>query len=112
MALRKIEEDVLLKLHCNHHVIATGGSAAYSHNAMTHLKSKGVVVFLNADLPTLETRIKNFRTRGLAKEPDQSFADLFEERLPLYMKYADLTVACSSLTQEEVCEVIRRELRP
>jgi shikimate kinase len=43
MALRKIEEAVLISLDCRNCVIATGGSAAYSDAAMKHLKSEGVV---------------------------------------------------------------------
>ncbi len=106
MALRDIEKKVLLSLNCQHHVIATGGSAVYSHEAMAWLKSNGIIVFLNADLSTLESRIHDFATRGLAKRPDQSFADLFEERFALYMKYADLTIECLNLSQEQVCEII------
>lgn len=110
MALRRIEEEVLVALHCLNHVIATGGSAAYSHAAMTHLKSNGAVIFLDVDLPTLESRIHDFDTRGLAKRPDQTFADLFEERFALYTKYADITIQCADLTQEEVCDRIIMEL--
>lgn len=112
MTLRKIEEEVLLDMECRHHVIATGGSAVYSHTAMTHLKSNGVAVFLNADLPTLKSRIRDFDTRGLVKRPDQSFADLFKERFTLYKKYADVTIECSSYNQEEVCHRIITELDP
>ncbi len=109
MALRRIEEDILLGLHCDHHVIATGGSAVYSPVAMKHLKSNGIIVFLDVDLPTLESRVQDFDTRGLAKRPDQSFSDLFEERIVLYRKYADVTIDCMGLSQEEVCaQIIRR----
>ena len=111
LSLRKIEEAVLLSLNCRNHVIATGGSAAYSHAAMNHLKSDGVIVFLNVDLPTLASRVRDFNTRGLAKRPDQSFADLFAERSMLYQKHADITVENSTLTQEEVCERIINELK-
>lgn len=109
MALRRIEEKVLLGLHCINHVIATGGSAVYSPAAMEHLKRRGIAVFLDVDLPTLEGRIHDFDSRGLAKRPDQTFADLFWERLPLYRKYADITIDCQGRSQEEVCrEVIRK----
>jgi len=111
MTLRKIEEKVLMDLSCLNHVIATGGSAVYSHAAMTRLKSKGVVVFLNVDLPTLESRVHDFDIRGLAKRPDQSLADLFEERFILYTKYADITIECSGLTQEETCRRIILQLK-
>jgi shikimate kinase len=111
MALRKIEEQTLMHIDCLNHVIATGGSAVYSHAAMTHLKSNGVVVFLDVDMPTLESRVNDFETRGIAKRMDQSLADLFEERLTLYAKYADITIECAGLTQEGVCGRVIRELR-
>jgi shikimate kinase len=112
MVLREIEERILLKLDCFDHVIATGGSAVYSHAAMTHLKSNGVVVFLKVELPILESRIHDFATRGLAKRPEQSIEDLFEERFVLYTKYADVTIECKDFTQEEVCEDIISSISP
>jgi shikimate kinase len=103
LVLRDIEEKLLLKLHCSNQVIATGGSAAYSHPAMTHLKRDGIVVFLHADLETLHKRVGDFSERGLAKSPDQTLDDLFAERLSLYAAYADITIDSSRLTHEEVC---------
>jgi shikimate kinase len=110
LALRGMEEKILVALDCHSHVIATGGSAVYSHAAMTYLKSNGIVIFLDADLRTLEKRVHDYETRGLAKRPDQSLADLFEERCALYRKYADVTIDAGSLTHEEVCARILREL--
>ena len=108
-ALRKIEEKVLTSLYVENHVIATGGSAVYSEPAMTHLRSMGVVIFLDADLPTLESRVHNSGTRGLAKRPDQDFADLYHERSGLYVRYADITIRCTGRTQEQVCaEIIKQ----
>jgi shikimate kinase len=106
MALRAIEERILLGIQCKGHVIATGGSAVYSHPAMERLRSDGVIVFLDVDIPTLESRVRDFATRGLAKRPDQCFADLFAERVALYKKYAEITVNCSLLTHEEACAEI------
>jgi shikimate kinase len=103
MTLREFEEKELLTLNVHNHVIATGGSAVYSHSAMEHLKTDGIVVFLNVDLPTLESRIYDFDTRGLAKRPDQNIADLFDERFSLYTKYADVTIDCMDATQEDPC---------
>lgn len=107
--LRKIEEDVLLGLSIQNHVIATGGSAAYSDQAMTHLKSDGILIFLDVDLATLETRIRDFNARGIARRPDQSFAELFDERFALYSRHADITIKCAGLTQEDVCARIIAE---
>jgi shikimate kinase len=101
--LRRIEEEVLLGLSICNCVIATGGSAVYSDRAMAHLKSDGIVIFLDVDMPALESRIHNYSTRGLAKRADQSFADMFKERFALYTQYADITIKCAGLTHEEVC---------
>ena len=106
LALREIEEQVLLTLAVDNHVISTGGSAVYGERAMAHLKSGGIAVFLDVTLETLEARVPDFSTRGLAKRPDQSFAELFAERNALYRKYADLTVKCDGLTPEQVCAAI------
>jgi shikimate kinase len=111
VALREIEEGVLLGLSVHNHVIATGGSAAYSDPSMCHLKSDGVIIFLDVDFSALELRVHDFKTRGLAKLPDQSFADLFRERFVLYTKYADITIKCAGLTQEDVCARIIEETK-
>jgi shikimate kinase len=110
LALRAIEEQILLSLDLAHHVIATGGSAAYSRAAMDHLRRHGVVVFLHLPFEELQQRVRDFATRGIARAPQQSFADLYEERLPLYTKYADVTIACRGLNQEQVSEAIRQRI--
>ncbi|MDH4164555.1 MAG: shikimate kinase [Nitrospirota bacterium] len=102
LELRRIEERVLRSLLLRNHVVATGGSAVYSSEAMDHLKADGVVVFLDADPATLEARVADFGTRGLAKRPDQTFQQLFDERLPLYRKYAEITITCAGLSHEQV----------
>jgi shikimate kinase len=106
MALRQIEEDALLSLRCFNQVIATGGSAVYSNAAMEYLRSQGVIIFLDVNLAVLESRIHSFHTRGLAKREGQSLADLFEERVNLYRTYADITIECGDLNQEEVSSKI------
>lgn len=111
LGLRQIEEDILMSLHLEDHVIATGGSAAYSEPAMLHLKQNGIVVFLDVTLALLEERIHNFATRGLAKRDDQSFEDLFEERSHLYNKFADIKIDCQDLSQEDLCDLILEKVK-
>jgi len=112
MILREIEERILLSLDLDNHVIATGGSAAYSEAAMKHLKGNGIVVFLHVPFAEIRRRVRDFATRGIARAPDQSFAELFEERYVLYKKYADITIACEELNQEQVSDTIRQRLGP
>jgi len=106
LALRSLEEHVLLQLQVQRHVIATGGSVPYSEASMTHLKRNGIVVFLWVDPATLLQRIGDFSRRGLAKRPNQSFAELFAEREALYERYADITINAAAGKHDEVCAAI------
>jgi len=111
LALRDIEQRVLLDIVCDHHVIATGGSAPYSARAMEHLRENGTIIYLNASLQTLNERVHDYETRGLAKHPDQSFSDLFRERTELYNRYADITIDSNGRDQDQVCDDIIARLQ-
>lgn len=106
LVLRAIEERELTQLALRHHVIATGGSAAYSERAMGALRRHGVIVYLKVDYPTLTRRVTNLGSRGIAKAAHQTLADVFAERIPLYEQHADIVIDCSHLTQEQVVDSI------
>lgn len=106
MVLRNIEERVILDINCSTQVIATGGSAVYSQQAMSHLKELGDIIFLDVKMSVLINRIKDMATRGLARRPDQSFDDLFAERSALYGKYAEITIHCSTMGVDEICDKV------
>lgn len=91
----RVEEEVVLGLNVTDHIIATGGSIIYSNVSIEHLQSTGVMVFLNLKLYQLERRLKNIQTRGVAMKSGQSLADLYNERQPLYEKYAEIEIDCS-----------------
>jgi len=110
MKLREIEEIVLLKTDANGKVISTGGSAVYSDAGMLHLKTQGTVIFLDVTLDELRRRIHNFDTRGIARRPDQSFEELFDERCALYNKYSDISFDCNGKTPAEILEAIQAAL--
>lgn len=103
-AFKRIEEETILSLHPRHAVIATGGSVVCSGAAMAHLKSGGVVVYLEISYEEMAKRLKNITTRGIVLLPGQSLRGMYDERVPLYEKYADLTVACSGEDLESVAE--------
>lgn len=103
-ALRRIEEQVLLRLDVRRQVISTGGSAVYSEPAMTHLKSGGLVVFLDIPLDVVVARIGDYSARGISRRPDQSLEQLFSERFGLYSRSADVAIGCVGKNQEQVCD--------
>lgn len=87
-------------------VIATGGSAVFGEDAMKHLGSIGKIVYLEAPLEELEKRVTNFSTRGIVKKDGQTLEDIYNERVPLYEKYADITVRCTDCSLQENAEKI------
>ena len=107
---RRIEEQHILSLDCRDYVIATGGSVVYYPAAMAHLASSGVVVHLDLDLPSLTKRLTNLHSRGVVRVAGQTLKDLFEQREPLYGKYAQITVSCAGRTHEEIVTAILGEL--
>jgi len=109
--LRKIEEKEILKLNMDKHIIATGGSVPYSPKSMEHLTSISKIIFLEVSYEEIERRIHNFTTRGIAKSPDQTFRELYEERQILYKKYSNITVDCNQMDQDEVAMKIGKLYR-
>jgi shikimate kinase len=102
-AFRRLEEDILLSLRLVNHVIATGGSSIYSRRGMEQLKENGITVFLDVALSLLQIRIRNFAHRGLVKHPQQSFGELYIERMPLYREHADYIFSCGTMDEQEIC---------
>lgn len=105
----KIEEKILSNLEIDNAVIATGGSAVYSEKAMNSLKKNGQIVYLHVPFVEIKRRLDNIKTRGIVMREGKSLNDVFEERMPLYQKYADKTIDCSDKDIEHcVSEIIKK----
>ena len=94
-AFKKTEEQTILSLHCRGTVIATGGSVVFSGKAMEHLKKDGVVIYLRISYDEMVRRLGNITTRGIVLVRGQGLREMYDERIPLYEKYADITIECS-----------------
>lgn len=90
---KAIENRVNASIETENTVIATGGSVVYCEEAMEHLKSIGKVVYLELSLHSLSKRLGNLKGRGVLLREGQTLKDLYEERVPLYEKYADIVVS-------------------
>ena len=106
----KIEEDVNASIEAERTVIATGGSVIYSDKAMKHLKSIGQVVYLKLNFDDLDSRLGNLKGRGVVLKDGQTLKSLYEERTPLYEKYADITVSEDGLNLEETLSSVLQSL--
>lgn len=96
----EVENEVLSGIEAENSVIATGGSAIYSEAAMAHLKSIGTVVYLEISFESLTLRLNDLQERGVVLKGgiSMSLRDLYEERRPLYERYADITVNVDDLS--------------
>nr|WP_325196619.1 shikimate kinase [uncultured Oscillibacter sp.] len=93
-AFLEIEAGVGETMDYEDTVIATGGSMVLSEKAMEHLKENGVVVWLETPLSQISDRMPDDLTdRGIAAPQNMTIRQIYEQREPLYARYADLIVA-------------------
>lgn len=102
----RVEEEVNESIRTDRTVIATGGSAVYGERAMAHYKEIGKIVYLSLPLADIRERLGDLDERGVTLRAGQDLTALYEERLPFYEKYADITVACEGLSIREIVEKI------
>ncbi|MFP4084382.1 MAG: homoserine kinase [Desulfonatronovibrio sp.] len=100
------EEELISSLKLYRTVISTGGSVVYSTRAMGRLVELGRIVYLKAHISTIEARLGDVSSRGLAMDADQDIADVYSQRRPLYEKYAELTVETDIYKPEQNVETI------
>ncbi len=96
----EVENQVLQSIAADNSVIATGGSAVYSEQAMEHLASIGRVVYLKISYEQLKSRLHDLQERGVVLKGGigMSLRELYDERKPLYEQYAEVTVDVDDLS--------------
>ncbi len=110
-ALLRMEAEVLFAIEPTHTVIATGGSAVYSADAMEHLKTTGPVVYLRVAFDDLARRVGDVTARGVVMPAGFTFRDLYDERCALYERYADVTVDTTGKGTAESVDAVARAVR-
>ena len=98
-------------LHVERTVISPGGSVVYCENAMKHFQQIGKILYLKASFETINRRLTNVRGRGVVLGEGQTLRDLYEERVKLFEKYADITVCEDGLRLDEMIEKVIAALR-
>lgn len=104
----RAEEEAVLSLDIAGTVIATGGSVVYSPAAMDHLRRMGKVIYLHLEYETMCRRIQNLDSRGVVLQAGYTLQDMYNERLPLYRRYADAVIKCDNNTVEQTAQQIAR----
>ncbi len=101
-----LENEINASITAEGAVIATGGSAVYGKEAMRHFQEIGRIVYLKLPYGELEQRLGDLHERGVVLKRGYTLRDLYEERIPLYEKYADITIACEGKDIRGVMEEI------
>ena len=100
------ENRINASLQTEKSVIATGGSVVYGKEAMEHFKDMGTVIYLKLPYDEIKERLGDLTKRGVVLKPGQTLKDLYEERIPLYEKYADITINCTGKAIREIVSEI------
>ena len=104
--VRQAEEEVILRLDENIKVISTGGSAVYSEKSMLHLSSFSKIMYINTPLDEIKQRIGDGQERGLAAPDGLNIDDIYKERVPLYNKWADITLNGNKSIEDLISKII------
>ena len=107
---RQVENRINAEIEAENSVLAPGGSVIYGPEAMAHLREISTVIYLKIDRLALEQRLGDLKARGVSMRPGQTFADLYNERCPLYEKYAHLVIDTNRRPLFGVVQEIRKVL--
>lgn len=110
-AFLDIEAKVNSEICASRCVIATGGSVIYREKALDALKKIGKVVYLQLSYEEIDRRLGDLKARGVALKEGFTLLDLYNERVPLYEKYADVTVCLDGLTVEQSAQAIKEAIK-
>ena len=105
----QIENDVNKEIDLKNTVIATGGSVVYCDEAMQHYVKNDIVVYIELPYGVIASRLENVKRRGVVLKDGQTLKDLYEERVPLYEKYADIVVDQEGKDLEASLELLLEE---
>lgn len=103
----RIEDRINQELDVRQSVIAPGGSVIYGEQAMAHLKEISTVVYLRLSYRSVRRRLGNLKDRGVALKDGMTLRDLYNERIPLYERYADITVDETGKTPGQTVDELR-----
>ena len=105
-----VENRVNATLSVHNSVIAPGGSVIYGKEAMEHLKKISTVVYLKLSYEAVEERLGDLTDRGVVLKDGMTLKDLYDERIPYYENYADITVDETGIDAGGIVDILRSML--
>ena len=102
-----VENRINASLDADRSVIAPGGSVIYGKEAMEHLREISTIVYLKLSYEDVKKRLGNLVDRGVVLKDGMTLLDLYNERVPYYERYADITVDETGQTVGETVDYLR-----
>jgi len=105
-AFLQLEKQRMYEIGLSRRVIAPGGSIIYHSDLMEYLRQCATLVYLEDSFENIAERLISVSTRGIVGLRNKSLRQIYDERRPLYSKYADITVKCQGKSQEQLVREI------
>ena len=110
-ALLQVEKRRMFEIQLPRMIVAPGGSIIYHHDLMDYLKRNAVLVYLDDSFKNIEAKLVGGLDRGIVGLRYKTLRQIYEERRPLYFKYADITIDCRGKEQDEITAEILKQYR-
>ena len=105
-ALLRLEKRRMYEIDLARRVVAPGGSIIYHSDLMEYLRQNSTLVYLDDSFENIEERLTNVLGRGIVGLRDKSLRQIYDERSPLYSRYADITISCQGKSQDRLATEI------
>ena len=104
--LREIESEIMERLSdLDECIFDISGDIVMRNENVISLKKNSILILLTADLKTIEQRLKS-KNQADSYDYADEVKEFFQERETKYKKSADYTIDTSSLSPDEVCELV------
>ena len=110
---RELETKVLKKIHAyNDYIISTGGGIVLKQDNVDLMKITGLIVFLDIDINTQVSRVKNRKNRPLLSQDKLKICleDLKSQRNGIYKDISDYIINVSNKDKITIVKDIQSNL--
>jgi len=105
-AFLQLEKQRMHEIDLTGKVVAPGGSIIYHPDLMEYLKQHSTLVYLDDSFENIEKRLPSILARGIVGLRNKSLRQIYDERGPLYSRYADITVNCRGKSWDQIVKEI------
>lgn len=110
-AFLQLEKRRMYEINLARWVLAPGGSIIYHPDLMEYLRQNSTLVYLDDSFENIEEKLTGALDRGIVGLKRKSLRQIYDERRPLYSRYADITVNCQGKSHDQlVSEILQRYL--